>query len=98
MRTSTEVQHGINTDTLQAFIQDACIHYEKSSPAVSNYLDNLYIRVSEDTQHVSLFELLRTHQLYDVESEQWMNPNLAQNTVYKTLDILEMNTTGMIDF
>jgi len=89
---------GIDTDNIRKFLESACLHYEKSSPAVSNYLDDLYIRVGEDTQHVTLFELLRSQQLYDVESGEYMNANLAQNTVYKTLDILGMNNTGMIDF
>ena len=95
---TTQVQYGINPDVIRDFLQAACLHYEKTAPAVSNYLDDLYIRTGESTQHVSLFELLRSQQLYDVESGQWMHPNLAQNTVYKTLDILERDTTGIIDF
>jgi len=61
----------------------AVAYYEKSSPVVSRWADDLYVRLNEDIYSVTMREIRTLDALFD---EAWSGPNLAQNQVYKCLE------------
>ena len=67
----------------QDFIESAVVHYKQSAPAVAAYLDDLYIRVEEEPDKVSLYELRQAAALWVDDINDWDNPHLAQNRIYK---------------
>ena len=89
---------GIDFKAIETYLTSIVTHYEQSSPATANYIDDLYIRLREDSRKVTMFELLRTGQYQDTDSGEWMQANFAQNYTYKTLDMLGRDTSGMIDY
>ena len=86
----------IDIDNIMTELQTICFHYEKSSPAVSQWADDLYIRLQENPKVILLGELLIINHLQT--SEGLMPANYAQNILYHLLDSLELSTVGMIDF
>ena len=63
------------------FVNDAAMHYEKSSPLVGTWLDQVCERVSKST--VLVAELQKVAFLQ--ENEIWLDPNGAGNLAYKAL-------------
>lgn len=86
----------MDLDKTVKLIEDGCSQYEKSSPYVSNYLNDLYIRICEAPDEVVLSELLFASRL--VDSGIWLHPNTAQNDLYHLMTRLNLDTTGMIGF
>lgn len=70
---------------MHQFLADACDHYEKTAPTVHAFCDDLYIRMNENPQSVTLFELRKVSYLRD--SEQWMQPNFAANFIYHLMNL-----------
>ena len=64
--------------------EEACIHYEKSSPVVSRWADDLYMRLTDDLYSVTMREIRTLDALID--GGIWSGSNLAQNQVYKCLE------------
>lgn len=90
---------GMNSG-LTEFVSAGMDEYEKSAPAVAAYLDNLYRRVQDAPDRVTLFELRQATMLF---GETWEPPNAAQNRVYKLVSRLGlekevMNGGMMLDF
>lgn len=77
------METGLDIVQLRKFVQAACLHYEHSAPALSDYLDDLYIRLDETPGAVSVSEVMQVTRLYE---ETWEHPNYAQNRIYKMLD------------
>ena len=65
----------------QEFIEQAITNYRVSAPAVVAYLDDLYVRVQDQSDAVTLYELRQASFLY--VDGGWAHPNLAQNRIYK---------------
>ena len=78
------------------FLTDAVVHYEKSAPLVSGYLDELYIRIGEKPDDVRLSELAAVSALLD--GGQWEQPNYAANRIYKLACRLGRDVTGWAGF
>lgn len=78
-------------------IADGCDQYERSAPTVHTWLDDLYIRLGEDCDHVAVSELLLAVDLRTNDGI-WMRPNTAANRVYKLLHRLGRDTVGMAGF
>ncbi len=80
----------------------ACVHYEKSSPVVSDWADDLYMRLAspDDSRPVDYREIQCLAQLYDARDsvDGWQQSNCAANCVYKLLARLGRDTTGMAGF
>lgn len=76
----------------------AAEHYEKTAPAVADWVDDLYRRMRDhdQVQTVLYVEILAALQLFGPET--WEHPNYAQNRIYKLLSRLGRDTTGMADF
>lgn len=73
----------------------ACVkHYEQSAPAVSTWLDNLYIQIGDDWRRMALWQLRFLDQLYT--EGQWMQANVAQNTLYHWLDEMDWSTSAIL--
>ena len=74
-----------------------CIHFEKTAPIVSQWADDLYIRIQENTSLVTLKELITINLLSD-DFNNWINANYATNIVYKCVESLKQDCTGMLSF
>ena len=70
-----------NYHEARGFLERACAHYEKSAPALCDWLDELYVALNESPMTVTVFELLQLAQL-ELNGE-WEHPNYAQNRWYK---------------
>jgi hypothetical protein len=86
----------LNIDEFMHWLEEAVPHYEKTSPTVSAYLDDLYIRITNRPSDVSLSELFGAEELQ--EEGDWLQPNYAANHVYKLMHRLGMDTTGHAGF
>lgn len=81
-------------EACRKFLEEAVTHYEASAPTVSQYCDELYIRLG-DSDRIDLTEITTIQQLK--ENDCWEQPNYAANRVYKLRDSLGQSTVGMID-
>lgn len=72
-----------------------CEEYQKTAPAVCDWMDDLYRRINEQPAEVLLPELLLAERL---ASDGWTPPNLAQNQLYHLLHRLGRLTVGMSDY
>lgn len=84
-----------NFHETRRFIEAACNHYSKSAPALCDWLDELYIALSEAPLTVTVFELQQLNQL-KMDGE-WEHPNYAQNRWYKVRE-LKGQDRGVISF
>lgn len=80
---------------LRRKIEDAVEHYEKTAPAVAGWLDELYIRLGEDAEAVTLGELLFADSLHDEAG--FLHPNFAQNQLVHYIHRTGGETAGLID-
>jgi len=85
----------LDVDKIEKFVQDAVIHYEKSAPETAAYLDDLYVRIQEQAEDVSLRELMLVNRL--MTESGWMDPHYAQNHITHVLSFLG-RPTPMISF
>lgn len=58
------------------------------------WLEDLYTRVQDGLNTVSLYELVTLNRLYD---EGWLPESLAVNIVYKMYDARGLDTTDISD-
>lgn len=73
-----------------------CDHYELSAPTVHAWANDLYIRIGEQPNDVTLAELMMVARFR--EDGIWMQPNYAANYVYRKLHQMGRDTTGQIGF
>ena len=86
----------IDLDAIAAYLTHVVMHYETSAPAVSAWADALYRTPGEDAGEVTVRELLAAQSLY--EEGQWEHPHLAANRIYKVMNALNKDTTGLLGF
>ncbi len=79
-----------------ARLTEACDHYQTSAPTVCEWANDLYIRIGEQPERVTLRELLFVERL--VEDECWMQPNYAANALYHVQCALGQDVTGHAGF
>lgn len=84
-----------NYQNVRVFLEDACTHYAKTAPALSDWLDELYVTLAEDPVKVTVFEVLQLQQLF--MDGEWEHPNYAQNRWYKVREALGKER-GVISF
>ena len=87
----------INWDLLAETCRTVCGQYRESAPVVARWADDLYMRAQEEPEHVSLFEVVTLGKLWN-HSEGFMQANYAANTVYKCMNLLGQDTTGLAGF
>jgi len=85
----------IDIDLIRSKLSSCCFQYEKTAPVVSRWADELYMTLSENASLVTVWELMVLDKL-DADGE-WINANYAQNMVYKCMDSLNKNTSGILD-
>jgi hypothetical protein len=83
-----------NYSTVRTFVEDACAHYDQTSPQLAAWLDELYIALAQAPATVSVFELMQLQKLY--ENGQWEHPHYAQNRWYKVRALMNKDR-GVID-
>lgn len=86
----------IDFDAINARLTEIAGRYEKTAPTVSDWANDLYIRIGEKPETVALPELAILARF--VEDGTWMHPNYAANAVYHLLNRLVRDTTGQAGF
>lgn len=76
-------------------LEEACERYEKSAPTVAEHCNDLFARMNEAPDKVTLGECLSVAYIW---RDEWMQPNYAANTIYKLRHRLGMDTTGHAGF
>ena len=79
----------------EKFVMDAVPHYRETAPAVSNFVDAIYILLQEYPEQVSVYTLMQIQRLYS--EGEWEAPDYAANRIYKLSVALGMDTTAMLD-
>ena len=72
-------------------------HYEKSAPTVADWANDLYVRIGDSPDTVTLTELRMVTRMADTDGG-WTHPNVAANLVYKLMNRLGRDTTGHAGF
>jgi hypothetical protein len=81
---------------VEYFFGRIVVHYEKSSPQVSKWANDLYVKHTEGRYNeITLSDIAVASCL--CENGHWLPPNYAQNRIYKLLDRQGKDTTGWID-
>jgi hypothetical protein len=70
-----------DVEKLEVYLEAVCAHYEKSAPTVSQYADDVYIRLHFN-QSVTLQEICKLRDLFVQEEDAWAQPNFAANLIY----------------
>lgn len=78
------------------FLTRAVAFYQDSAPVVSDYLNDLYVRLQDDFESISLLEVRTLEMLND--ADELANPHYATNLVYKMLQRLNRDVVGVSDF
>lgn len=81
---------------VRTFIEDAASHYDKTAPALVEWLDETYINLAQKLQDVSVYELMQLQRLRYPDGT-WEHPNYAQNRWYK-LRASQGKDTGVISY
>lgn len=82
---------------LKKFLELAVAHYQKHAPAwFINWLDEIYMKLSDGWQTLTLDEITTIANLY--RDEQWQAEAFAVNSAYKLFDRLGRDTSGIIGY
>jgi hypothetical protein len=90
------MQQFLDIDAARLFAECAAKHYEKAPGWLFNWLDEMYIRLGENWGPITLDELATLAKLQD--GEYWLAEQYTCNTVYKLLDRLGRDTTGIMGY
>ena len=77
------MEYGFDYHKLRSYLEAAGSQYGNTAPACADWIDDLYIRLSEEPLNVSVWEVLQVMQLYQCET--WEHPNYAANRAYKVM-------------
>ncbi len=87
----------LQTEKMRVFLTEAVKHYEKRAPAwFITWLDELYIRLQENWQGITLDELCTVAMLY--VDGCWAYEAYAVNNAYKLFDRLGRDTSGIAGY
>lgn len=86
----------IDVDAITTALEAIVGAYEKSAPTVSEWANDLYIRVNERPEEVRLVEILMVRRIRS--GMTWMDPSSAANQVYKLMNRLGQDTRGHFGF
>lgn len=96
---NTTFQSFLDLAGARKFIETAMNHYQeqKNTPGwFTDWLDDLYIRLSEDWAKITLDEMVSLANLH--RDNDWMPQSLAVNQIYKMFDRLGRDTSGIIGY
>ena len=83
---------GLDVERIRVYLEEVVSHYTKTAPTVSTWADDLYMRLAESPERVTVKELIMVGRLYD--DDGWQLANYAANTAYKCAAV---DKTGWID-
>ena len=86
----------VDLDAIALHLTGVVMQYATSAPTVSAWADALFRTLGEDPGKVTVRELMTAQSLY--EEGQWEHPHLATNRIYKLMDALNKDTTGLLGF
>lgn len=84
----------IDFDKLQTTLTAIVNDYEKTAPTVSDWANDLYVRLTDDVDSIRLVEIMAAD---DIHASK-MHPSYAANKVYKLMNRLGQDTTGHTGF
>ena len=82
----------IDFDAIRQFLVLVVRQYEKSAPTVSQWADDLYVKMDESIRDVRIVELMQAQAL--LEDGIWEHPSYAANRIYHLMSDLKQDTTG----
>lgn len=83
----------LSVEKFKKFLELAVHHYQQSAPRLSEWLDEMYIRLGEEAwKTITLEEIQQIQYLY--ADDCWLNPYNAQNNIYRLLNRIGKDTTG----
>lgn len=88
----------IDFDAIQAGLEKIVNHFEKSAPTVSNWANDLFIKVSEDFDAIRLVEIRTAERIISDCMGSLNGSSYAANMVYKLKNRLGQDTTGDFGF
>lgn len=86
----------IDFDALDKHLTAVCNEYERTAPPVANYANDLYIRLNEKPESVTVVEIQFVAVL--LEGGVWMQANYAANRLLHHLKRIGGDTTGLAGF
>lgn len=87
----------IDFDMLQATLEKIVGHYEKTAPTVSDWANDLFIRISDDMDSIRMVEIMMAGRIWN-EKEGFMDGSNAANQVFKLMHRMGQDTTGHFGF
>lgn len=87
----------LDTNAFKQFLAEAVKHYAESAPRLSEWLEEMYIRLGEeDWKTITLEEIQQIQYLY--ADECWLGAEWAQNNIYRLLNRMGKDTTRIAGF
>jgi len=83
-------------NTIRAYLAHVVAFYEESAPTVSQWADDLYVRLGDNPREVKLGEIMAALSLR--EDTVWLHPNYAANFIFKTMHEYGQDVTGHFGF
>lgn len=82
---------------MDLFLRSAAKQYKDAPAWFMNWLDDVCVRLNDSWRSITLDEVCTLQSLY-YQNGQWMPEPLACNTIYKLLDRLGRDTTGILGY
>lgn len=87
----------LSVDKFKQFLAEGVKHYEQSAPRLSNWLEEMYIRLGEEGwKTITLEEIQQIQYLY--ADDCWLAAEWAQNNIYRLLNRMGKDTTKIAGF
>lgn len=87
----------LDTEAFKQFLAEGVKHYEQNAPRLSNWLDEMYMRLGEeDWKTITLEEIQQIQYLY--ADGCWLNAANAQNNIYRLLNRMGKDTKAIAGF
>lgn len=86
----------IDLEAINQHLTNVVRQYKTSAPTVSQWANQLYMTLQEDTGKVTVREIFAASALR--EEGQWEQANMAANRIYKLQEVMKQDTTGQAGF
>lgn len=86
----------VNMRAIDEALELTCEQYGTTAPTVARWADDLSVRLYDEPDKVPLCEIVALKELH--EDNEWMQPNLAANYIYKLMVRLGRDVTGQVGF
>ena len=86
-----------NWQACREFIQQAILHYRTAPGWFTDWLDDLYVRLDENCNTITLDEI-QTLGMLCPTGEEWEPESYAVNRIYKMFGRIGRDTTGILGY